>query len=356
MTGFEFLSVACPGATVTEETTATFAAVEQHLRSRGLGLADVLRTRLLYTARADYPEMGQVREPLFRDVFSDGGYPAAAGFATGGRGGASPRFELEIVAARPKTVRNSPQVIRAFAGVEPPFSHATAADGVIFVSGQTAFELDGSFPDRTPGEQARKVLGTLAPIVAEFGATVGDVIALTVFVDAGVDDAAFADIQQAIVAFTDSAGAHPPVVTCVDVTELVFPGAQVGMEAVAVMPGTDVLRSSGRCRLAAVDSFFAASASSPAGASAGSAFDAAARELGLAIQETGIEPAAGALVTVWYTGDARAAAQASARRVLASQLPDAQLTLVPLQPRTGAPAVIFEIYGACVARHNQEAL
>ena len=236
-TRFTFAAAEGAGIDVAEASRASFAAVEFELAARGAQFADVVRTRLLYTARDDHPVMNQAREPLFRSAFADGDFPTSGGFVTGGRGDGSPGLVLQVVSRPGKRTAFSPAVIRRWGGVQPPFVHVAEVAGIAFVSGQTAFEADGTFPPRGPGEQARKVLSTFAPILAEVGRSVSDLLAITLFVAPEAAGDAFAEVLEALEELLAMVPEPTPVVTCIGAEALVFDGAFVGAEAVAGAPG-----------------------------------------------------------------------------------------------------------------------
>jgi 2-iminobutanoate/2-iminopropanoate deaminase len=118
-------------------------------------------------------------------------------------------------------------------GLPAPISHY--ANGVrvgdtIYVSGQVA--LDGQGRIVGPGDvvaQTRQVLDNIQAVLAAGGATLVDVVKVTVFL-ANVDDRP--RVNEVRMAYF---GAHRPASTLVEVSRLALPGLLVEIEAVAVV-------------------------------------------------------------------------------------------------------------------------
>jgi enamine deaminase RidA (YjgF/YER057c/UK114 family) len=351
VSGFTFAAAEGEGIDVAEASRASFEAVQAGLSAHGAQLADIVRTRLLYTARADHPVMNQAREPLFRSVFADGAFPTSGGFVTGGRGDGSPRFGLEVIARPGKRTAFSPAVVRRWGGVQPPFVHVAEVAGIAFVSGQTAFESDGTFPERGPGEQARKVLGTLAPILAEVGRTVSDLLAITLFVAPEAAGDAFAEVRDALDELLAQVPDPPPVVTCIGAEALVFDGAYVGAEATAGAPDEprNACRvedqASGTCTLgstAARSGELVVATVAVCETSADAAIEIAARALADGVLGVGGPVAPGALVTAFYAPPLTRSDTAALSGALEQAFPDAIVHPVPMRPARGAETLLLE--------------
>ncbi len=119
-------------------------------------------------------------------------------------------------------------------GQPEPFSHyteAVRADDVLFVSGVVPIDADGSLvggDDVT--EQARQVFRNMGAILAAAGATIADIVKVTVFLTR-IEDRAAVDIAR-----REAFGATRPASTLVEISRLVVPGARVEIEAVALLP------------------------------------------------------------------------------------------------------------------------
>lgn len=114
----------------------------------------------------------------------------------------------------------------------PGFSHAVRAGGLLFVSGQIAFDGDGDVVG--PGDmeaQARQVFRNLGAVLATAGASFGDLVKLTYFVR---DVSAVPAIRKVRDEFIDTA--NPPASTLVEVSSLIVPDLLLEVEAVAVAP------------------------------------------------------------------------------------------------------------------------
>jgi enamine deaminase RidA (YjgF/YER057c/UK114 family) len=212
----------------TAEAQRVFSDLEQDLAEYGLSLADVVKLRFFYTSLADFPDMNQVREPLFRARFAHGQFPSSTGVITGGRGGTQPRFELEVIAHAGKVAFNAPGVIEEWEGVRPPFSHANIAGGLIFISGQGAYNDDGGLLSDDPTEQASASLGVLTKILAQAGCDTADVLSLTAYLTPIALKSRSAIEAQLGQYLTGAA-----IATVIPVTGLAFPGMEVEIEVCA---------------------------------------------------------------------------------------------------------------------------
>jgi enamine deaminase RidA (YjgF/YER057c/UK114 family) len=344
MSGMTFLTVSRTAEDVPGEARASFAAVDEALAAEGLTFRDIVKTRLLYSVREDFPEMNSVRDPLYRSVFTSDDFPAATGVITGGRGSSSPRFELEVIAAPGKAVTNSDGVVRRFGEVIPPFSHLNEASGIAFMSGQGAFDLDAVFRAGSAGEEAAKALATFDATLPDAGRTPADIVALTVYLTPpAASGAAYDEVMAVVAAYVGRAGGAAPVITCVGVLDLAFEGMTVEIEAVAGPPGAEHRVAAGPAAPSGLGPLPLGSSAVQAGgvvvATATSAtVSAAAAALAASVQEVGGLTGA-PLVTVWHTHeqDGVAAVQAA--------LPGAVVSLVPMAAGPGVAAVTLELFG-----------
>jgi 2-iminobutanoate/2-iminopropanoate deaminase len=120
------------------------------------------------------------------------------------------------------------------AGLPTPISHysnGVKAGDTIYVSGQVALDGEGRLVG--PGDvvaQARQVLENIRQILAAGGATLDDVVKVTVYL-ANVDDRPRVNqVRQAYF------GPNRPASTLVEVSRLALPGLLVEIEAIAVVP------------------------------------------------------------------------------------------------------------------------
>jgi reactive intermediate/imine deaminase len=106
----------------------------------------------------------------------------------------------------------------------------TAGD-LLFVSGQVAWDAAGQVVGRgDPSRQAEQVFANLSTILAAHGATMGDVVKVTVY----VTDLTWFDELSAI--RVRLFAALPPASTIVQVSSLVDPDLLIEVEAVAALP------------------------------------------------------------------------------------------------------------------------
>jgi reactive intermediate/imine deaminase len=114
----------------------------------------------------------------------------------------------------------------------PGYSHAVQAAGLIFISGQVAFDAHGSVVGVGDiGEQARQAFCNLGAVLEAAGSSFADVVKLTYFVR---DIDAVGAIRGARDEFVDTA--NPPASTLVEVSRLFVPDLLIEIEAVAVAP------------------------------------------------------------------------------------------------------------------------
>ncbi|MDO3701430.1 RidA family protein [Micromonospora sp. C28SCA-DRY-2] len=114
----------------------------------------------------------------------------------------------------------------------PAFSHvAVVPPGAttIHVGGQNAVDGDGRLVDGDLAAQVRRTMGNLHVALAAAGATVHDLVMMTILLVDGVDLAAAYPVAAA-----ELAGAAPPVVVA-RVAGLAVPGALVEVSAVAAV-------------------------------------------------------------------------------------------------------------------------
>jgi enamine deaminase RidA (YjgF/YER057c/UK114 family) len=333
--------------TTTAEAELVFAALERTLRDAGLAFRDVVKTRLFYAFRSDYPEMNQVRGPLFRSRFADGGFPAATGVITGGRDGARPQFELEVIAHANRRAFNAPGVIQEWNGVRPPFSHAVIAGDVLFVSGQGAFDDKGELAAPDPIGQTIATLPVLTKILEAAGCDRGDILSLTAYLtppaQVHVDQVA-AEIETYL---RDNGRGEPPIVTIISVNELAFPGMEVEIELCARAPQDDRSASTrtataGPAKATRHKSFLYGRSEVRQGSDPESCFDRSWSALREALGGLDARPSDIRMMTVWFSPMRdRARLEAIAKQALA---PGVGLTLAPM-PDDGPCTIILEAFG-----------
>jgi 2-iminobutanoate/2-iminopropanoate deaminase len=119
-------------------------------------------------------------------------------------------------------------------GLNAPISHAIevdAGDRLLFVSGLTAKTPEGkTYAPGDVGAQTTRILESIAAVLAEAGATMADVVKLTVFV---CDMDRVGEVARARAAFFSEPF---PASSMVGVTRLVSPDQLVEIEAVAALP------------------------------------------------------------------------------------------------------------------------
>ena len=119
-------------------------------------------------------------------------------------------------------------------GLAEPISHytdAVRAGDLLFVSGYIAVDGDGHL---LGGDdvvaQARQVFANLEAALAAAGASIHDVVKITVFLTDVGDRAAVNEVRQEVF------GATRPASTLVEVSSLVLERARIEIDAVALLP------------------------------------------------------------------------------------------------------------------------
>lgn len=125
------------------------------------------------------------------------------------------------------------QLFRA-PGLSEPISHysdAVRAGDLIFVSGQASVDAQGRLVGR--GDvvaQTRQVLDNMTLALAAAGATLDDVVKVTVYLARCADRPKVNEVRQAYF------GANRPASTLIGIGEFAIEGMLVEIEAVAVAP------------------------------------------------------------------------------------------------------------------------
>ncbi len=111
-----------------------------------------------------------------------------------------------------------------------PYSHAVAAGGLVFVSGQIGFSpSDGKIVDGGIGPQLRQALENASNILADAGLQLSDVVKVTLYL---TDLSQFSSVNEV---FGESFPSDPPARTTVQVSALPM-GAQVELDLIAAIP------------------------------------------------------------------------------------------------------------------------
>lgn len=115
-----------------------------------------------------------------------------------------------------------------------PLSHytdAVRAGDLLFVSGCIAVDGDGQLVGAADVvAQTRQVFANLEAVLAAGGASLSDVVKVTVFLTDVGDRAAVNEVRQ------ERFGASRPASTLVEVSKLAVEGARIEIEAVALVP------------------------------------------------------------------------------------------------------------------------
>jgi enamine deaminase RidA (YjgF/YER057c/UK114 family) len=116
------------------------------------------------------------------------------------------------------------------------YAHGVVAAGrMVFLGGQVGWDETETVVSEDFVAQARQALGNIITILAEAGGRPDHIVRLTWFV---TDRDAYLSSQEALGrAYREVMGRHYPAMSLVVVAALVEAGAQVEIEATAVLPG-----------------------------------------------------------------------------------------------------------------------
>ena len=112
----------------------------------------------------------------------------------------------------------------------PRYTHGWRVGNTVYVAGQLALDKEGKLvgPNNI-GAQTRRVLENMRRILETGGASLRDVVKVTVFVTDIRYREGYGEVRQ------EFFGSNPPASTLVQVAGLAIPGALIEIEAVAVM-------------------------------------------------------------------------------------------------------------------------
>jgi enamine deaminase RidA (YjgF/YER057c/UK114 family) len=115
----------------------------------------------------------------------------------------------------------------------PTYSHVAIARGsrTVYVSGQVGYDADGQLVGEDHFTQAQRAFANLATALEAAGATVRDVVKITVYVVGHRPQL----LEQLMGARAAAFGDHKPTSTYVGVEALARPDLLVEVEAVAVL-------------------------------------------------------------------------------------------------------------------------
>lgn len=113
---------------------------------------------------------------------------------------------------------------------------ALAAGGLLFVAGQVAWDATQGIVSGRFADQFDQALANVLAVVAAAGGAPSSVLKMTIFV---VDKSRYvADRREIGQRYRARMGRHFPAMTLVEVKSLLEEGAQVEIEAVALVPGS----------------------------------------------------------------------------------------------------------------------
>lgn len=341
---------------VVDEVRAVFARAMADFEAAGLTLSNLVKVRFFYTELTDAAAMNQVRNEVYPLELRDGVWPASTGVVTGGRGGSAPRFECQLIAGSTNRAHRSTEVVAVWGESAPKFSHAHESDGLVFISGQGAYRVDGTLLGSDARTQTEGALATFARILAAAGLGTSDLVTVTAYLKPSITP----EVELVAELIDEYCRKHAiaPVVLMVPVRELAY-GMNIEIEAVAARaePTFGAIsrpsgvfaahpRSSGAARVR--DTVFAGWSGVLGAGTVSDALSGGLEELRARTSALGLEGEPRRLFTIWYSDDLeRGAVESSAD---ASLGPTDRCTIVPMPTQNDRSALTVEM----IAVHQEE--
>jgi len=112
----------------------------------------------------------------------------------------------------------------------PRYTHGWRVGNTVYVAGQLALDKDGKLVGPSDiGAQTRRVLENMRRVLETGGASMRDVVKVTVFVTDIRYREGYGEVRQ------EFFGSTPPASTLVQISCLAVPGALIEIEAIAVI-------------------------------------------------------------------------------------------------------------------------
>ena len=220
--------VDAPGDT-TAQTQVMMDRLGRALAAAGAGYRDVLKLNTFYLGGGGVQDWARPAE--IRAGFFPRPGPAPTGVPV-------PRFPNPGLAAKIAVTASRGPVTHAWPDghwdwTSPlPYSHGTQAGGLIHVGGQVS--LDSAAQVIDPGNmvaQTRRAMDNVARVLAEFGATLDDVVKVTTFYQGNASADA---LHENLLIRSGSYNEPGPATTGIPVPALVYDGMMIEIEAIAV--------------------------------------------------------------------------------------------------------------------------
>jgi 2-iminobutanoate/2-iminopropanoate deaminase len=130
----------------------------------------------------------------------------------------------------PKQHLNPPSL---FSSIKHGFSQVVVASGAetVFISGQTAWDVNKKIVGRTLGEQTRQALRNVKAAVEAAGGNLRDIVALRIYIVHHTEQ----DLASVGRALREVFTTDPPTSTWIGVSSLAVPDFLVEIEATAIL-------------------------------------------------------------------------------------------------------------------------
>jgi 2-iminobutanoate/2-iminopropanoate deaminase len=130
----------------------------------------------------------------------------------------------------PKQHVNPPSL---FSSIEHGFSQVVVASGTktVFISGQTAWDVNKKIVGRSLGEQTRQALRNMKAAIEAAGGNLRDIVALRIYIVHHAEQ----DLGSVGSALREMFTTDPPTSTWIGVSFLAVPDFLIEIEAIAVL-------------------------------------------------------------------------------------------------------------------------
>jgi enamine deaminase RidA (YjgF/YER057c/UK114 family) len=120
-----------------------------------------------------------------------------------------------------------------FPSVQYGFSQVVVASGAktVFISGQTAWDIDKHIVGRNLGEQAKQALRNVKTAVEAAGGNLADIVSLRIYIVHHGQQ----NLEAVGTALRDTFATNPPTSTWIGVASLAVPEFLIEIEATAVL-------------------------------------------------------------------------------------------------------------------------
>jgi len=225
--------IATPPGDVQAQTRIMMDRLGEALAAAGAGYADVLKLNAFYTGDGT-AENWEVPARIRAEYFGKPG-PTPTGMPL-------PRFADPDVMTKIYATAGTGEIAYAWPKghwdwtATLPYSHGTSCGGLIHVGGQVSLDIRADVID--PGDmvaQTRTAMANVARVLAEYGATLDDVVKVTTYYQGSASAEA---LHQNLLVRSGSFTDPGPATTGVPMPALVYPDMVIEIEVTALLDGS----------------------------------------------------------------------------------------------------------------------